>query len=146
MTYVEFSPHSLGIDGVDMEAAANTEYSSSLIDLSGFRLFTAIIVISESGSSAGVCRLRLQHYNDDDTAIGPKIDIVTLVSTATDALNCVVCWSGIEIVGSTNVINGTIGGAINAAGLPGKCKLILEVTTQGTGGTSTADVYLKAQS
>lgn len=143
ITQRELSPLALGIENVDMQAAAATEYESVLIDVRQFFIFTAIVNVTAVGPTTGDAQLKVQVFSADKTTELFEVVLATAIDTQNTAspANVTLFGAGISaaVLGSAS---GTIGADADVFKLAQFMKMVLEVTTQADGTSSVASVIL----
>lgn len=130
----EWGPVALELNAKNLKAANGTVYSSPILDLSQFVLFTVSVKVTKAGAATvGACKLTMQCYNKDGTvAIGAPFDILTAIGTAVDR-DEYVSW-GIGAGGKFG--NGTLGANFDALRNLMRAKFMLTVVTQADAATS----------
>ena len=139
MTFHELSPAALGINGADMKAAANTEYTSGILDLRVSTELLVMVTVAETGSpTAGAAQVLFQPVDESDTNLGPQVALATAMSTQVDGQTAKIAMGGGL---AATAVNATVGADVDKHMRPlGRGKLILEVTTANNGTTSTASM------
>jgi hypothetical protein len=123
---------------VDLSAAAAVEYPSGMIDVREYFIFTVIIDIIETTTTAatGDMTLRLEVLAKDKSTVLWMDDIVTLIDTSNNGTQEVLVFgagaSGLLHSGST----GTISADIDIFKQAEYIQLVLAITTQANGDTA----------
>lgn len=141
ITKRERSPLELGIENVDMQAAAATKYTTDVLDVRQFFVHTAIIDIVETGApTVGDVKLTVLVISKELDATLYEVDLSTLITTQVNGQKDVVTFGA----GVTSRVfgSGTVGTDAEIFKVAERIKLQLEVTTQNDGTTSTASLTL----
>mgnify|MGYP001561734436 CR=1 FL=1 len=147
------------LSGARMTAAANTKYTSDILDLSAYRHFIVNIKVVTAGAVGAAvtpnAKLTLLLYADDGTTQIGEMDIATVIDTmftATTTYNAITFGVGQAV--DTTLVGGT-GASLPTTAIAGgpdgficnKVKLQLEVVVASDQATSSmATVYLNASS
>jgi hypothetical protein len=134
----------LGIDAVDLTAAADTEYASELLDVSRAYAFFAIVDIAETGApTVGDARLLVRLYDKDKTTLRYEMILLTGIQSDVDGNQVAVTWGYGLSPFSTDVAGGAVLSVdAEILKLAAYMRLVLEVVTANDGTTSTGTVNL----
>lgn len=141
ITKREMTAAELGIENVDMEAVATTQYASGVIRVEQHFVYTAIVDITETGApTVGDAKLLVQVISKDGSTVLYAVDLATLIDTTVNAQKDVITFGA----GVAAVVfgSGTVGADAEVFKHAERIKLVLEVTTANDGTTSTASVRL----
>jgi hypothetical protein len=137
---LEKSPGELGINGVDLKVADNTEYASGFLELDKFRMFMASVITTKTGSpSVGAAKLSIDLYAKDKTTLLSRVDLLTAIGLTVSRTELVTFGRGLT---PAKQGNGTIGAGIGVVTVFRWAKLILTVTTLADGTTNVGSVRL----
>ena len=143
MQVLNLLPAELGINDANMKAVADTEYAGKIVDLSKAYRVMVRSKVTETGTGAGAAQIIWQETDKSGADYGAQLPLITGVSTQVNLQIAVFHWGGDLAAG---VVNGTIGSNVDKfLHVFRTGYLILEVTTQNNGTTSTCDVELVAQ-
>lgn len=141
ITKRENTPFELKIENKDMQAVATTQYQSELLDVRQHFVYTAIVDITETGApTVGAAKLFVRVISKDKTTVLYEVDLVTGITTIVNGQRDVITFGA----GVTAIVfgSGTIGPDADVFKTAERIRLVLEVTTQNDGTTSTASVTL----
>ena len=144
MSYRELEPSEVGIDGVDLKAAGNTEYElGEPLDVRQDFIYVLIVkVVNTGGGSNGDAKLTVDLVSKDKSTVLHQVDILTGIDTKTAGTTReAVKWG----VGVTPVRDGASTLDSDGANLLAVAAFInvrLTVTTQNDGTTSVGSVTL----
>ena len=134
----------LGIDAVDLKAAADTEYVSQLLDVSRAYAFFALVDIAETGApTVGDARLLVRLYDKDKTTLRYELILLTGIQSDVDGNQVAATWG----YGLSPFHTDVAGGAVlhvNAEilKLAAYMRLVLAVGVANDGTTATGTVNL----
>jgi len=138
-TFHSYSPAELALDDEDMTAVADTEYLSGILDWRNVEEVRVVAQITETGApTTGTASISWRPTNAGGTALHEDIALVTAIDTKVDG-NAVVFFASRNLAPDQE--GATIGATAVAMFPLGWGKLVLTVTEQNNGTTSTADVY-----
>lgn len=128
----------LDVSTVDLTAIATTEYSSGLIDIREFFIFTAIIDIIETTTTpaTGTATLRLEVLAKDKTTILWTDDLITLIDTSNNAQQEVLVFGAGASGKLHSASSGTISPDIDCFKTAEYIRLVVEITVQADGDTA----------
>ncbi len=141
ITKRELTPLELDIENKDMKSVATTQFPSGVIDVRPFFVYTAIVDILETGApTAGDAKLFVRVISKDGTTTLYEVDLATTITTQVNAQRDVITFGA----GVTAVVfgSGILGVDANVFKHAERIQVVLEVTTQNDGTTSTASVTL----
>lgn len=141
ITKRENTPGELGIENVDMQSVATTQFASGVIDVRPFFVYTAIVDILETGApTAGAAKFFVRVISKDKTTTLYEVDLATTITTQVNGQRDVITFGA----GVTAIVfgSGTVGVAADVFKHAERLQVVLEVTTQNDGTTSTASVTL----
>lgn len=142
ITKRELTAAELGIEGVDMQAVATTQYASNLLNVANHFVYTAIVDITETGvPTVGDAKLFVQVISTKDrTTVLYAVDLDTTITTIVNAQKDVITFGA----GVAAVVfgSGTVGADAEVFKTAELIKLVLEVTTANDGTTAIASVRL----
>lgn len=140
MSSRQLSPLELGIEDADLKATANTKYASGVKDVRHAFAFTAIVDVTEvGGGSNGEAKLTVQVLDKDKTTVLYALDLLTAIDTTTTNRNVVTFGYGVTPIRVGTATLSTDADILKVAKF---VKVILEVTTQADGTSSSGSVNL----
>jgi hypothetical protein len=128
------SPEILGISGVDLRAAVNTQYESPAFEINHADTISLALSVTASGSpTSGVAKLYAVGCDNSGAEVTGDIDLATLiVITATGKSACSIGKMGASASG---LGASAASSAATIIGAP-KAKFGIQITTANIGGTS----------
>lgn len=133
LDYVSYTPNELGLNGVNLKAAAGTKYWSPLLDLrrATGRVKLRIETTTTGGASTGTAQVIYQAFDKYGNQAGPELTLCL-------GVNAIVSTSAVMSYGAGDaaaVVNCTT--SQYGQSLPlGFCKLALKVQVQSDAATS----------
>lgn len=138
---VDISPTQLGVKGVDLKAIATTQYTSGVLDLSGYETVEVLLSVDNTGAGAtGLATLKAQRCDRAGTAVGPEVTLATGIDTKADTEASVTVGHG----QAADVKDGTIHADADNFRPSGLWKVIVEVEEANNGTTSVGSLRIRA--
>ncbi len=131
-------PNPLDVDRVDLTAVGGTKYSSGMLDVRKYFIFTAIIDIIESSTTpaTGDMTMRLKILAKDKATVLWFLDILTLIDTSNDAQQEVLVFGAGAAAKLKTASSGTLSGDADVFKQAEFMEVEFEITTQANGDTA----------
>jgi len=138
----QFTPAEVGVENANMKSA--TTYNGNKLLCQGFKDFmVSITVTNVGGGAAGLVKLVVDLYGEDDTLLLGSFDLVTSINTK--ATNTVTVCFGRTNAAKLHYTSGTpaLSASADILRIAARMRLSLTVTEANNGTTSTASVRLR---